>query len=235
MLLYQDISETEQHDCPYIQQQAKETFFLAKEVDSNELDHLFNLGWRRFAYYYFKPACENCRQCTPIRVPINDFKASKSQRRTLNKANKQPEVFNVVFADKNYHPDIYAIYKSHNTRFEQACDSEQSFIDAHYNDTCPSMQSEYYLGNKLIAVGFMDISDNSISSSYFIYNTDYEYLNLGTLSVLKEIEYAKKLGMTFYHLGYWIKDNKSMAYKNKFHPHELMDWKTGDWQLIVKG
>jgi len=234
MLLYQNISESDPHDCPYLDKQAKETYLLAAEVESNELDHLLNFGWRRFAYYYFKPACDDCHQCTPIRIPVNTFKASKSQRKILNKAHKHTGNLQVKFADKQYSSAIYDIYKSHNRRFNQPCDSEKNFIDAHFNDTCPSMQSEYYLDDQLIAVGFMDISDQSISSSYFIYDTNYQHLNLGTFSVLKEIEYTKKLGLDYYHLGYWIKDNASMAYKNRFHSHELMNWETGEWELIQK-
>ncbi|BCE03787.1 hypothetical protein [Marinicellulosiphila megalodicopiae] len=234
MLLYQDVSQSEPHDCPYIEQQAQESFFLAKRVDSDELDILFNQGWRRFAYYYFKPSCLTCEKCTPIRVPVAEFKASKNQRKILNKQHKQYPEFRVEFNEKLYHEEIYQIYKSHNTRFTQACDSEENFINAHFNDTCDSIQSEYYLGDQLIAVGFLDVSDNTISSSYFIYHTDFQHLNLGTLSVLKEIEYCKQLEKQFYHLGYWIEDNQSMAYKNKFFPHELMNWHTQKWELITK-
>ena len=47
----------------------------------------------------------------------------------------------------------------------------------------------YYLDNKFIAVGVVDIVENCLSSVYFFYDPDYEEYNLGTIGALIEIEY----------------------------------------------
>ena len=60
-------------------------------------------------------------------------------------------------------------------------------------------------------------------------DTDYGKLSPGTISVIKEIEHAQSLGLKYYYLGYYIKDNHSMSYKGRFFPQELYDWKSKEW------
>ena len=100
--------------------------------------------------------------------------------------------------------------------------------------SCPSIQSEYYLDNRLIAVGFLDVSNISLSSIYFIYNTEYMKYSPGTLSILREAEYAASIGLPYYYLGYYIEENKSMSYKNSFRINEKMNWESEAWEIIEK-
>jgi len=91
------------------------------------------------------------------------------------------------------------------------------------------MQSEYYLGDRLAAVGFLDVSTEALSSIYFIYHNDFLHYSPGTFSVLREAAFAASIGLQFYYLGYYVRENKSMAYKNSFHQNEKMDWLSGAW------
>lgn len=81
-----------------------------------------------------------------------------------------------------------------------------------------------------MASGFLDIGSSSMSSVYFFYDPDYHRYSLGTLAILREIEQAKKLGLTHYYLGYYIAENKHMNYKARFSPHELYDWYNKVWE-----
>ncbi|CAI5756815.1 unnamed protein product [Candida verbasci] len=74
----------------------------------------------------------------------------------------------------------------------------------------------YYLDDKLIAISIMDFLPSGISSIYFIWDPDYAYLSLGTLSGLKEIQMCDKLGYDHYYLGYYIQDCEKMKYKKQF-------------------
>ena len=67
---------------------------------------------------------------------------------------------------------------------------------------------------------------------YFIFDPDFSSRGLGIFSALKEIQYAESLGLDFYYLGYYIKENSFMNYKAQFKPFEILDYQTGKW---IKG
>ena len=91
-----------------------------------------------------------------------------------------------------------------------------------------------YLQDTLIAVGFIDQGQNSLSSNYFIYLQDYQHLSLGTFSIIKELQYCQQQGLQYFYLGYYIEANPSMAYKNRFYPQQQMNWHNQQWQTITK-
>ncbi|CAK9440413.1 uncharacterized protein LODBEIA_P45130 [Lodderomyces beijingensis] len=74
----------------------------------------------------------------------------------------------------------------------------------------------YYLNDKLIAISVLDFLPSGVSSIYFIWDPDYAYLSLGTLSGIKEIQMCDKLGYEWYYLGYYIEDCPKMVYKGQF-------------------
>ena len=49
---------------------------------------LMKNGYRRSGKYTYKPICENCSSCVPIRIPVNDFQPNKTQKRTLKRGEK---------------------------------------------------------------------------------------------------------------------------------------------------
>lgn len=214
--------------CAYLPQQTtKMHYFFKNRVTAEELDYLLSRGWRKFGNYYFIDNCEGCWQCIPIRVPVEKFKPSKSQRRVL----KLNAGLTVKYAPVSYRDEIYEIYLDHSqNRFGNGGDQEQ-FVFNFCLPSCPALQAEYYLAGELIAVGYLDVSKEAFSSVYFIYKTAYLHLSLGIFSVLNEIEKASELGLKYYYLGYFVPGNNSMRYKNSFRPNEKMDWQTGQWIL----
>ena len=202
---------------------------LAFGLNAKEFNNLLSKGWRRFGVYFFKPSCMKCFQCIPIRIKVKDFTPSKSQKRVI-KNNKDTRV---VINKLNFKKQIFEIYKEHSyDRFGQSS-SIEDFKNTFFINAVPACQSEYYINNKLVAIGFIDISSNALSSVYFIYKSEYKYLSLGVFGAIKEIEYAKSLKLKYYYLGYYIKDNHRMSYKNKFNPYELYDWHRNKWQSII--
>lgn len=217
-------------ECPYIPgQKARYTFFHAHDVSATELDKLLNSGWRKFGYFFFRPHCPHCQKCIPIRVTTNEFKPSKSQRRVLKKTSS----LSVIFTPLQYSDEIFDIYTDHSGRFDKTTDKDE-FLDTFYTISCPSLQSEYYLDNKLVAVGFLDRSSGSLSSVYFIYRRSIEELSPGNFSIMKEIEQTRRMGLDHYYLGYYVAENHSMNYKNRFFPYELYDWNTKKWYQVTK-
>ena len=90
--------------------------------------------------------------------------------------------------------------------------------------------SRFSIEGKTIGIGFLDIGETSLSSIYFFFDTDYNKLSLGIYSALKEIEYAKNIGLKYYYLGYYIKELSSMNYKSQFKPYEYLDFSDMRWK-----
>lgn len=134
------------------------------------------------------------------------------------------------FCSLDFREQIYDIYVDHSrNRFGKEDCEPGEFLSSFYSESCPTFQSEYYIGETLVGVGFVDKAYNALSSIYFIFDTNYSRNGLGTYSVIKEIEYAASLDLDYYYLGYYIRSCDSMAYKSRFLPYEVYDWDTGEW------
>lgn len=200
-------------------------YFFAADLSGRELEELLSRGWRKFGEYYFRPRCDDCRECVPIRVAARDYRPTKSQRRTARKC----RAVDVRFTESAYRDEIFEIYRDHSmSRFGKESDPNE-FITAFYTPSCPSLQSEYYLDDELVAVGFLDRGEESLSSVYFIFKSAFERFGLGTYGAMREIEYAAHRGLKYYYLGYWIRGNTRMAYKGSFQPNERYDWDGEEW------
>lgn len=226
MILLSRPTDSSEAPCPYIESEiCRFRYFFAKDLSGSELEYLLSGGWRKFGLYYFIPVCEKCRRCIPIRLDTGNIKISRSQKRVMRKG----ESIRTEFRELEYRDEIFELYRIHSMERFGRDTGYDDFISSFYTSSCPSLQSEYYLDNKLIGAGFLDLSDTSLSSIYFVYDTNYLKYSPGTLSILREAQYAASIGLSYYYLGYYIEENRSMAYKNSFNIHELMDWETGLW------
>ena len=227
MILHRDLDIGELTICPYLPDRKKQIkYFLASELDESDISFLLAKGWRKFGLYFFQPSCPACQECVPLRVISDEFKPSKSQRRNL----KKNVDIDVVFGPLKFSERAYERYKIHSHhRFSQECNPKE-FIMSFYSPSTPSLQSEFYLDGELIGLGFLDRGKDCLSSVYFIYDTKYSHLGLGTFSILKEIEHTRSLGLQYYCLGYYVRTCQRMAYKNNFKPSVHYNWSQDNWE-----
>ncbi|MDM8521376.1 arginyltransferase [Anaerolineales bacterium HSG6] len=228
MLLFQQPTTDDLAPCSYLPNRQKQfQYFLGTNVSAEEISWLLARGWRKFGIYYFRPVCPTCRACIPLRVQVADFKPSKSQRRIL----KKNSMIGIRFVPRKYSERAFEIYQDHSINRFSEPKKKETFKASFYRPSCPGLQSEYYLNGEMIALGFLDQGEDGLSSVYFVFDTSYSELGLGTFSILKEIEYAKKQGVAYYYLGYYIEACGSMAYKDRFKPREHYDWFKDQWNL----
>ncbi len=215
--------------CPYIEGNLEQhQFFFASEILADEMDFLLSQGWRKFGQFQFRPKCHDCQECLPIRLVVSKYLPSKSQKKILNK-NSDIQVY---YSPLIYRKEHFALYMKHSkARFtNKHVDNEEDYRQTFYQYTGTQLVSEFYLDGKLIAFGILEKGLNSLSSVYFVFDPEIEKRNLGTFGALKEIEYAKDNDLSHYYLGYWIEENKSMAYKSQFKPNEVYDWENTQWK-----
>ena len=229
MILHKGPELEDLSPCPYLPDRKKQVkYFLASELDESDISFLLSKGWRKFGTFFFQPVCPKCRECIPIRIVTDEFKPSKSQRRNL-KRNRDIEV---IPGPLKFSERAFEIYQDHSLQKFSQKGNLENFILNFYSPSVPGLQSEFYLNGNLIGVGYLDKGKDCLNSAYFFYDTRFSHLGLGTFSILKEIEYARNLGLKYYCLGYYIKACQRMAYKGNFKPREHYDWLQDRWEYV---
>ena len=213
-------------ECPYLPECIfVQDYFFARDLDEHEYGVLLNAGWRRFGKYFFRPNCPGCRKCIPIRIDVWALTPTGSQRRVISRGkNIRMEAVTPAASD-----EAWRVYRNHSAgqfgRESNRKDFEQTF----YDNVVPSLQTEYRLEDKLIALGFLDISDEGMSSVYFAFDPEWAKYSSGILSVFREAELVRLSGKRWYYMGYWVPECQSMDYKANYISHQLYDWEIKQW------
>ena len=183
-------------------------------------------GWRRFGKMHFVPECKTCTKCVSMRIDVEKYKFSKSEKRVINK-NVDTKVYIRPPSMTNEHLTLYDKYHSF---MHDKKDWPYSAIDPadyakSYVESTEDYAKEflYMRDDKLIGVALVDILDDAVSSIYCYYDHDYADLSLGKFSILAQIKIAKEMNIPYIYLGYWIKDHYSMGYKEAYKPFEILE------------
>lgn len=215
----------EREPCGYLAgREATMEYRVMTEVSPAELEWLLIRGWRRFGHLYFRPACPGCVECVSVRLPVETFTPSKSQRR----ARKRCDHLRVVTREPIVDDERLDLYHAWHCMREDTRGWRPSRIGVdEYTRTFAephpcALEMDYYDGERLVGVGLIDETPNALSSIYFFYHPDTRSIGLGVASILFEIEYAKGRGLGHVYLGYRVRDCPSTAYKAQFKPHDLL-------------
>lgn len=213
--------------CPYLPgRYFTQEYFLGHSFDEKEFSDILESGWRKFGFYFFRPACSGCRECVPVRVIAGEFTPSKSQRRVLRK-NRNTEI---LISSSSFSEERYQVFRKHSEiRFRQRT-SRERYIQDFCISAVPSFVMEYRSSGVLFGTGYLDIASGGLSSVYFAFDPDYSSLSPGILSCMAEIDTARIFGRKYYYPGYYVRGNSSMDYKTRFPPYELYDWETKTWK-----
>jgi arginyl-tRNA--protein-N-Asp/Glu arginylyltransferase len=234
---------TPEHPCAYLPGiPAMLDVRLLTDVTPQETEHLVERGWRRFGPEYFRPICIGCQECISLRVPVKQFRFSKSQRRVVRRCEKVTVEIRTPRADAGR----VALYRKWHAAREAACGWQENPLDedGYRRQFCfphPSgREMTYWADGKLVGVGLVDEMPHSLSSTYFYFDPDYAKLSLGVYSALCEISLALQLGKNYVYLGYRVAGCKSLVYKSGFRPHEVLLGRPGEgeqaeWALAVIG
>ena len=75
---------------------------------------------------------------------------------------------------------------------------------------------------RLVAVSLTDRLSSGLSGVYKFYDPAEARRGLGTWLILSLIEHARRTGLPYVYLGYWIAGSAKMAYKARFRPLERL-------------
>ena len=192
-------------------------------------NQLIQHGFRRSGSYCYRPHCTACQSCLACRIPVSEFTSNRSQKRCL-KANQQLQQTAVSADFSEEYFELYRRYlKSRHTDGSMADPAEEDFKQFLYCKWSDTQFLEHRINGSLVAVAVTDIVSNGISAVYSFFDPDMKKHSLGTYCILKQIEYARMLGMDYIYLGYWIKNHPKMHYKSNFKPLQL--YLDEQWQI----
>jgi len=221
---------TNKHECGYLPEQLATTLFVNPGITLQQ-DHysfLATKGFRRSGNNIYRPHCEQCSLCIPVRLDVNKFKPSKQQKRCKNK-NKNITVFS---HPAQYNEDHFQLYSRYllSRHPDGGMDplSKEAYRDIISSQWSHSELLEFRSDQKLVAVAVIDRLKDGLSAVYTFFDPELPGLSLGILAIQHEIELARKRHLRWLYLGYWNPASQKMSYKVRFQP--LQYFVDGQWQ-----
>lgn len=223
--------ESGEHPCNYLPGRVARTRAFWVRGMPGEVYHQFmDAGFRRSGLVVYQPVCSGCRACLPIRVPVGGFRPSKSQRRCERRnADLLVTVGRPVATDEKY--ELYRRYVTnwHHSASDHSREDFESFL---YESPVETIEFCYRdAGGALVAVGICDVCRESLSSVYLYHDPAERKRGLGVYGAIKEIEFARRTGISYYYLGYWVEGCRTMHYKADYRPCEILHpdgiWRPG--------
>lgn len=226
---------TAPYPCSYLpDRQARSQVVTPSHLINTEVyAELIRNGFRRSGIFTYRPHCDGCHACTPVRVLARDFQPNRSQRRAWKKhANLSARVLELDFSEEHY--QLYLRYQT--VRHESAGmdkdtqDQYTQFLLKSKINTHLVEFRETEHDNALRMVSIIDLLDDGLSSVYTFYDPDIPQTSYGAYNVLWQIAQAQQLGMAYVYLGYWVNESPKMAYKINFQPLEAFI--QGKWEKL---
>ena len=209
--------------------------FEEAEFDSvtpQTLDALLAQGWRHFGRGFFRYSIKSddglsFQRVLPLRIDLAEFRLSKSQRRILRRNDDVTVHLGPATVDEGREQ----IFSRHKTRFKTFVpDTLTAFVPVKEPSEipCDCREIQMWAGGELLAVSYIDIGHEAVSSVYAIFEPKAANRSPGIFTLLKEIEFARSTGRRFLYLGYATIEPSHYDYKKKFTGLQRYDW-LGNW------
>jgi arginine-tRNA-protein transferase len=196
-------------------------------------DALTASGFRRSQTIAYRPACEDCSACVSVRVLVDEFSFTRNMRRVLE-ANSD-----LVGAPLAARPtsEQYSLFRGYlDSRHSAGGMADMNVLDytmmiedshvetrlVEYRRRGPDTAINGRGTGPLLAVCLTDVLTDGLSMVYSFYDHEHAERSLGTFMILEHIERARRLGLPYLYLGYWVEGSRKMAYKARYLPQERL-------------
>jgi leucyl-tRNA---protein transferase len=204
-------------------------------ADAQQLhDSLSQGGFRRSQNIAYRPACEGCSACVSIRIPVDRLRWKRSFRRTW-RANCD---LGIQIAPAKATTEHYALFRRYldarhgeggmadMTLLDFAAMVEETFVDTRLIEyrlrPRISLAGPDSRQGRLVGVALTDVLHDGLSMIYSFFDPDFGPRSLGTFMILEHLDRARRLGLAYVYLGYWVMGSSKMDYKARFLPQERL-------------
>ena len=213
---------TRESDCPYLSgRKARTEVLIVQRLDPETYQAMMDRGFRRDCRAIYRPTCEGCSACRPLRVPVAEFSRSRSQRRVWRRnQDLRVTVGRPDLTDQKWRMFASYLDFQHDETMPRSREAMAEFL---YESPVDTVEICYRLNEEFVAVSIADRSLAALSSVYVYFAPEHGVRSPGTFAALWEIDYCRRSGIPYYYLGYYVAGAKAMDYKIRFLPCEILD------------
>jgi len=212
--------------CPYLGgKEERKVFTHLVGERAPELNNILTQGgFRRSQSIAYRPACEGCRSCVSVRVVAKDFRPTPSMRRVARRNADIASDMRIAVPTS----EQYAIFRAYlDSRHRDGGMADMTVLDYAMMVEDSHIETriiEYRMrgSGELVAIALTDVIGDGLSMVYSFFEPDQAARSLGTFMVLDHIARAKRMGLSYVYLGYWVRGSRKMDYKGRFLPQERL-------------
>lgn len=222
--------------CPYLSGKTERKLFARlsgqESVQTNTL--LTQAGFRRSHDIVYRPVCQDCNACVPVRI----LAQYRDWGRTLRRIWQRNDDLQVNLVPATPTVEQFELFRQYQQ--SRHADSDMSRMgltdyvamidegraDTHILEARQMIDGESHLKAAML----VDRLADGYSAVYSFYDDRDDNRSLGSFLIMALTEICREQGFEYVYLGYWINNSKKMAYKTRFRPLEALG--RDGWRLI---